>query len=115
MLPSFTLKRVHRSRLMQIWRSAGWRVRDAIEIDLLSANLIAITVSSAGHETLCLTDAGVRELIAARERGRCNASAHDLLAERVAQHLTDSGRIVWRELSLRAQFITGDVVEGAGK
>ena len=34
--PVPTLTRPHRTRLMQIWRSAGWPCKDAIEIDLLA-------------------------------------------------------------------------------
>jgi hypothetical protein len=38
-----------------------------------------------------------------RQRNQRSLSVHDRLAERVAEHLTASGRIVWRELSLRAK------------
>ena len=43
----------------------------------------------------------------ARQRNRRALSAHDRLADRMAAHLTATGRIVWRELSLRAR-IEGD-------
>jgi len=75
-----------------------------VELDLLGANLIAISIAKTGHETLCLTDAGVKELVAARERCRRSLSAHDRLAHRLGQHLIAAGRVVWRELSLRARF-----------
>src|SRR5687768_2010996 len=100
----FLPTRVHLSRLMQIWRSAGWPAQDAVELDLLGANLIAMSIAKTGHQTLRLTDAGITELAAARERDRRIRSKHDRLAQRVGQHLIASGRIVWRELSLRAQF-----------
>ena len=47
-----TLSRVHRTRLMQIWRSAGWPCRDGIEIDLLAAQLLVVQPSADGRDTL---------------------------------------------------------------
>jgi hypothetical protein len=94
--------------LKEIWRSAGWPVRDGVEMDLLTANWVTLSVATSGHETLCVTDAGLRLLADARERGRRACSPHDRLGQRVATHLMDSGRIVWRELSLRAKY---DVAE----
>lgn len=88
---------------MNIWRSAGWPSRDAIEIDLLAAGWVALSVSDAGHETLRLTDAGIGLLSAARQRNQRAASAHDRLAERMALQLMSAGRIAWRELSLLAE------------
>ena len=79
-------------------------MRDAIEIDLLAANWVTLSVARSGHETLRITDAGLKVLADARERGRRASSLHDRMAHRVAQHLLASGRVVWRELSLRARF-----------
>ncbi|MET0519636.1 MAG: hypothetical protein ABW005_12495 [Burkholderiaceae bacterium] len=98
-----TLTRHHRSRLMQIWRSAGWPCRDGIELDLLAAQLIELQIAADGRETLRLTEAGIRQLAEARRRGARALSAHDRLAHKFAAQLLDSGRLVWRELSLRAQ------------
>lgn len=95
---------------MHIWRSAGWPCRDALEIDLLAAGLVMLAVSAQGHETLRLTEAGVQLLATARQQNRRALSAHDRLAERVAAQLMASGRIVWRELSLRAR-VAGDEPE----
>ena len=97
-----TLSRVHRTRLMQIWRSAGWPCRDGIEIDLLAAQLLVVQPSADGRDTLSLTAAGIRALAEARQRSLRAASAHDRLAQKFAELLLASGRIVWRELSLRA-------------
>lgn len=97
-----TLTRFHRARLLQIWRSAGWPCKDGLEIDLLAAGLLR-QQDDAGRETLKLTEAGIELLASARQRGLRAASAHDRLAQRFAEHLMDMGRIVWRELSLRAQ------------
>lgn len=101
-----TLTRTHRTRLMQIWRSAGWPCKDGIEIDLLAAQLLVQHTHSDGVETLRLTDAGIQLLAEARQRSLRVLSAHDRLGQRFAEHLMASGRIVWRELSLRA------IVEG---
>ena len=100
--PPPSLTRFHRSRLMQIWRSAGWPCKDAVEIDLLGAGLVALQVSPEGFETLRLTEAGIRMLAAARQKNTRALSAHDQLAHKFAEQLLAAGRIVWRELSLRA-------------
>lgn len=106
-MTALTINRFHRTRLMQIWRSAGWPCKDALEIDLLAARLVALHTSPEGFETLKLTDDGVRLLAEARQRSVRALSAHDRLGQKFAEHLLASGRIVWRELSLRA------VIDGA--
>ncbi len=93
---------------MQVWRSGGWPCRDAIEIDLIAAAWVKVAVADSGHETLKLTDTGIQLLAASRQRNQRAASAHDRLAARVAQQLLEADRIVWRELSLRAQVSTVD-------
>jgi hypothetical protein len=100
--PPVQLNRFHRTRLMQIWRSAGWPCKDALEIDLLAARLVALHTSPEGCETLRLTDEGIRTLASARQRSARALSTHDRLAHKFAEHLLAAGRIVWRELSLRA-------------
>ncbi len=106
-MPSHTalalIGRAHRTRLTQIWRSAGWPCRDAIEIDLLAAGLVSLRATLEGHETLHLTDAGIQVLALARQQNRRALSAHDRLAEKLSWQLMAAGRVVWRELSLRAR------------
>ncbi len=96
------LTRFHRTRLMQIWRSAGWPCKDGLEIDLLAAGLITLHTSADGCEVLRLTDEGIRTLAAARQRGVRSLSTHDRLGQKFAAQLMAAGRIVWAELSLRA-------------
>lgn len=96
-------RRVHLTRMMSIWRSAGWPCRDPIEIDLLASRWVELRAGAAGHETLHLTEAGLEQLARARALRQRSNSAHDRLAERIARHLGATGRIVWRELSLRAK------------
>lgn len=97
-----TLTRFHRTRLMQIWRSAGWPCKDGLEIDLLAAGLVALYISPQGCETLQLTPEGIRTLALARQRNVRALSGHDRLARKFAAQLQAAGRIVWAELSLRA-------------
>jgi len=102
-VPPVLPSRVHLARLMKIWRSAGWPSRDAIEIDLLAAQWVALCVTSSGHETLKVTDVGIQLLAQARRRNQRAASPHDRLAQRMAGLLMNAGRLVWRELSLRSR------------
>ena len=96
---------------MQIWRSAGWPCRDGIEIDLLAARLVVLQPGADGCETLQLTEAGIAYLAEARQSGLRALSSHDRLAQRFAeQHLLATGRVVWRELSLRAPVLPEPVV-----
>ncbi|MPM50131.1 hypothetical protein SDC9_96866 [bioreactor metagenome] len=97
------LSRHHRTRLMQIWRSAGWPCQDAVEIELLAAGLLERHTSPEGHALLRLTDAAIAQLAQARQQGVRAASLHDRIEHRFAQQqLLPAGRIVWRELALRA-------------
>lgn len=101
-LSSPSAKRQHLTRLLAIWRSDGWPCRDALEIELLVAGWVSV-VNAAGHERLRLTDAGLALVAASRQRQQRALSTHDRLAQRVAEQLHDAGRVVWRELSLRAR------------
>ena len=101
-------RRIHLTRLMSIWRSAGWPCRDAVELDLVAAGWATLAEDAGGHETIRLTAAGIRLLADSRQRNQRSLSAHDQLAARVAANLMAAGRIVWRELSLRARITTND-------
>jgi hypothetical protein len=100
------LSRSHRSRLMQVWRSAGWPCKDALEIDLLAAGMLELHLAADGRETLRLSMAGIQWLAEARQQNVRALSGHDRLAQKFAEQLMAGGRIVWRELSLRAQVET---------
>ena len=102
------LSRAHARRLRDIYRSAGWPSQDALEIDLLAAGLLERVRSSAGHESLRVTDGGVQWLALALARNRSALSAHEALVQRVAQEMARAGRLAWTGLSLRAQVPTGD-------
>ena len=101
-------RRIHLTRLMSIWRSAGWPCRDGIELDLVAAGWATLAEDAGGHETIRLTTAGIRLLADSRQRNQRSLSSHDQLAGRVAANLMAAGRIVWRELSLRSRITTND-------
>jgi hypothetical protein len=94
---------LHRRRLREVYRSAGWPCLDAVEIELLAAGLLERMRSAAGHETLRLTDAGIAVLAETLQRNRARRDAHELLVARVAREMTRAGRIAWQGLSLRAR------------
>lgn len=104
---ALTMSPLHRRRLREIWRSAGWPCQDTVEIELLAAGLLERVRQPSGHETLRVTDAGVALLADTLQRNRARRDAHELLVERVAREMTRAGRIAWRGLSLRAK-VPGD-------
>jgi hypothetical protein len=106
--PAAPLSKAHTRRLREIWRSAGWPCQDGIEIELIAAGLLDRVHSPAGHESLRVTDAGVRVLAHTLAGNRAAFSAHEALVERVAQEMGRAGRIAWRSLALRAQVPTAD-------
>ena len=101
-------RRIHLARLMSFWRSAGWPCRDAVELDLVAAGWARLAEGPGGDMTIRLTDAGILLLAESRQRNQRALSAHDQLAAKVAAHLMAAGRIVWRELSLRARVANHD-------
>lgn len=106
-----SLPRAHARRLREVYRSAGWPVRDAIEVDLLAAGLLLrVADPRGGAETLRLTDAGLALLARALRRNRAAFDAHEALVERVVLEMQRAGRIAWRGLSLRARVEAGWVV-----
>lgn len=98
------LGRAHARRLREIYRSAGWPCQDLLEIELLAWGMLQRIAGPLGHETLRVTDAGVRYLASTLVRNRSALSAHEALVERVACDMVRAGRIAWRGLSLRAQL-----------
>lgn len=98
-----TLTVIHRRRLREVWRSAGWPCQDMVEVELLAAGWLERVRSDAGHETLRVTDAGVLVLAETLQRNRGAREAHEALVERVARDMTRAGRLAWRGLSLRAK------------
>ena len=102
------LGKAHARRLRDIYRSAGWPSQDLLEIELLAAGMLDRINAPSGHESLRVTQAGIRLLAATLTSNRAAFSAHEALVARVAQEMTRSGRIAWRGLSLRAQVPSDD-------
>ena len=61
-------RRLHLTRLMSIWRSAGWPCRDAVELDLVAAGWATLAEGAGGHETIRLTPPSIRLLAESRQR-----------------------------------------------
>ncbi|HWK82525.1 MAG TPA: hypothetical protein VNS61_02210 [Caldimonas sp.] len=93
----------HRRRLREVYRSAGWPCRDAVEIELIAAGLLERERGPLGHETLRVSDAGIAVLAETLHKNRGRRNAHELLVERVAREMTRAGRLAWRGLSARAR------------
>ncbi len=103
------LGKAHARRLREIYRSAGWPCQDPLEIELLAAGMLDRVRAASGHESLRVTDAGVRLLADTLALNRAALSAHEALVERVALEMGRAGRIAWRGLGLRARVpVPGD-------
>jgi hypothetical protein len=100
--------KLHRRRLREIWRSAGWPCQDMVEVELLDAGLLQRLRDEHGRETLRLTEAGIALLARTLQRNRAVRDAHETLVERVAREMSRAGRIAWRGLSLRVKVGGGD-------
>jgi hypothetical protein len=107
------LGKAHARRLREIYRSAGWPCQDPLEIELLAAGMLDRVRAPSGHESLRVTDNGVRLLASALAANRAAFSAHEALVERVALEMSRAGRIAWRGLSLRAQVPQGTEPQSA--
>ena len=104
MSPSLPLTAVHRRRLREVWRSAGWPCQDMIEVELLAAGLLQRVRDDGGRETLRVSDAGIDVLAATLHGNRKARDAHEALVARVVLEQQRAGRIAWCGLSLRARI-----------
>ncbi|MBA4266089.1 MAG: hypothetical protein C0453_13490 [Comamonadaceae bacterium] len=102
-----------------MYRSAGWPCQDALEVELIAAGQVERLRSVEGHETLRLTDAGIRTLAQAFARNQAARSPHEALVEQVAVAMARAGRLAWRGLVLRVplprsllQGLPADAPEG---
>jgi hypothetical protein len=106
------LKRTHARRLRELYRSAGWPYQDVIEIELLAAGLLERVQDAKGVDCMRVTDTGIQYLAEAAQSNRNALSAHNDLVEKVAQSMIREGRIVWKNLALRASLAQGDEIPG---
>jgi hypothetical protein len=105
--PPFVPTRVHARRLREVYRSAGWPCQDLVEVELLAAGLLQRVTAASGHETLRVTDAGIRLIAASLQTNRAARSAHEALVDTVAREMTRAGRLAWTGLTLRAWVADG--------
>jgi hypothetical protein len=112
MPPSLPLTAVHRRRLREVWRSAGWPCQDLLEVELLAAGLLERVRDDAGRETVRVTDAGIAVLAATLQRNRAALDAHSALVARVALEQQRAGRIAWCGLSLRSRVADAEHPKG---
>jgi len=98
------LKRPHARRLREIYRSAGWPYQDVIEIELLAAGMLVRVPDSNGLECMRVTDAGIQYLAASAQTNRNCLNAHNSLVDAVALAMMRDGRLVWKNLPLRAKL-----------
>ena len=94
---------VHRRRLREVYRSAGWPCQDGVEVELIAAGLLVRERDGLGHETLRVSDAGIAVLAETLAKNRAKRDAHELLVERVAREMTRAGRLAWRGLAVRVR------------
>ncbi len=102
-MAEFSITALHRRRLREVYRSAGWPCQDGLELELLAVGLLERQRGALGHETVRVSDAGIALLAQTLQRNRARRDAHELLVERVAREMTRAGRLAWRALSLRAK------------
>ena len=114
MEPLPELKRQHARRLREVYRSAGWPSQDVIEIELLAAGLLE-RHRLDGHDYVRVTQAGIHYLAQAAQSNRQVLSAHEALVDRVTQVLLRDGRLVWKNLNLRAWVAPQDETPGRWK
>jgi hypothetical protein len=106
------LTAVHRRRLREVWRSAGWPCQDMVEVELLAAGLLERVRDELGRDTLRVSDAGITVLAATLQKNRAARDAHEALVARVTLELQRAGRIAWCGLSLRARVADADHPKG---
>ncbi|MCB8747299.1 hypothetical protein LHU53_10305 [Rhodoferax sp. U2-2l] len=109
-----TLKRIHAKRLREVYRSAGWPSLDVIEIELLAAGLLE-RQNLDGHDYVRVTDAGIQYLAQTAQNNRQVMSAHEALVDQVTQVLLREGRLVWKNLNLRAWVAPQEETPGRWK
>jgi len=98
------LSRAHLSRLRKLWRSAGWPVRDAIELDLLVHRYLDRHVDAFGRDCLSLSEAGVQALGADTAVNRRRLDRHESLCLRLAEWLVSQGRLAFLGSRFRAKI-----------
>lgn len=100
--PEHGLSEVHRRRLKEVWRSAGWPYQDTVEAELLVGGWLERRWDGQQRVTVHLTDSGLKAIAQTALRNRARLSMHEQLVAEVALQQHREGRIVWQGLALRA-------------
>ena len=98
-----SLGRHHVKRLREMYRSAGWPYQDMVEVELIAAGMLERRAETTGHEVVRVTDIGMAYMARSVQKNRSNRAPHEVPVERIAHMLAREGRLVWTNLSLRAQ------------
>jgi hypothetical protein len=97
---------LHRRRLLEVWRSAGWPFLDTTEAELLAGGWLERRWDAEQRVTVHLTDKGMQAIVDTARTNRQRLSRHEALVDRVARLMHDAGRVVWCGLPLRARLPT---------
>lgn len=93
----------HLKRLRDYWRSAGWPVRDNLEIDLLVGGLVELHRDALGSETIRVTASGITALGSQLARNRAALDAHEALVRQVAAQLQRDGWMTFTGRSFKVK------------
>ncbi|MES1925389.1 hypothetical protein [Salinisphaera sp. T31B1] len=101
------MNRRHAARLRHYWASLGWAHHDSVDIDLLALGLVREIEDAGRASRFVLTAAGRDALGAGLADSRARRRPHARLVGAVAEHLADTGRLVFTELSVRTEGDNG--------
>lgn len=93
----------HLKRLRDYWRSAGWPVRDNLEIDLLVAGLAELYRDPSGIETIRVSTTGIAALGSLLARNRAALDRHEALVRQVAAQLQRDGWMTFTGRSFKVK------------
>lgn len=97
------ISRSHLKRLKIYYRSAGWPVKDNLEIDLIVAGLAERRIDPSGHEAIYVTDAGIQALAGLLSTNRAAFDAHEALVAKVVEYLQQRGWITFTGRSFKVK------------
>lgn len=105
------LTRVHIRRLRHYWQTkavpnAGVSLADGVDLDLAAHGFIERR-HAMGITCFVITSDGEKQLHEAKAREISNRAPHHHLAQRMAQHLQNKGRITWENIELSAELACG--------
>lgn len=93
----------HLKRLRDYWRSAGWPVRDNLELDLLLGGLAELHRDPQGIETIRVSTAGIAALGSLLARNRAALDRHEALVRQVAAQLQRDGWMTFTGRSFKVK------------